>query len=370
MNSKSFLCRLIDAHPENWRQICEDKYIKVKDDGALSIFTYDIFADFYDPVVQEARGIIIDTEKKDVVCCPFRKFGNSHEGYADKIDWKTAVVQEKVDGSIVKLWNNNGLWQFSSNGMIRASDVVFQTGYNMENIIEQTAEWNVLRELCQNDKLNKNYTYIFELVSPFNQVVIQYDKPALYHIGTRNNKTGQEYSDIDLGIRKPKVYPLHSLGECINAATTLNTGDFPDNEGFVVVDAKFNRVKVKCPEYLVYHHAINNGKISKEDAWELVHADDFNLDTFVKMAPAHVSDAMRYYVEEFTKTKAEAIAFVDEVHKMVEDGLSRKDIAMRIKDNRYSFFGFRSINTPELTAEEVVDAQGVKLMNLIADYEP
>ena len=37
-------------------------------------------------------------------------------------DWNTAKVQEKVDGSIVKLWFDHrlGKWQFSTNGVIRA----------------------------------------------------------------------------------------------------------------------------------------------------------------------------------------------------------------------------------------------------------
>jgi hypothetical protein len=40
-------------------------------------------------------------------------------------------------------------------------------------------------------KLNKENTYIFELVSKYNRVVIDYNtEPTLYHIGTRNNVTG------------------------------------------------------------------------------------------------------------------------------------------------------------------------------------
>ena len=70
--------------------------------------------------IRELGGIIIDCERCEVVCWPFRKFGNHNEGYADTIDWSTARVQEKVDGSIVKLWYDeaNGKWQFSTNGCI------------------------------------------------------------------------------------------------------------------------------------------------------------------------------------------------------------------------------------------------------------
>lgn len=50
---------------------------------------------FGNPLVQEARGIIIDTEKMEVVCWLFRKFGNFTESYADEIDWDTACVQKE-----------------------------------------------------------------------------------------------------------------------------------------------------------------------------------------------------------------------------------------------------------------------------------
>lgn len=74
-------------------------------------------SDFSDPVVQEARGIIIDAANADVVCWPFRKFGNWFETYADEIDWRSAVVQEKIDGSIIKLYFWNGEWRWATNSM-------------------------------------------------------------------------------------------------------------------------------------------------------------------------------------------------------------------------------------------------------------
>ena len=56
----------------NWHELLTDKHITLKESGKRVIFNYAIFADFTDPVVQEARGIIIDTETLDVVCWPFR----------------------------------------------------------------------------------------------------------------------------------------------------------------------------------------------------------------------------------------------------------------------------------------------------------
>jgi hypothetical protein len=104
MNKNSHICRFISEHP-NWERLLkEDYFIKVRREGALAIFVYGYDCDFSNPIVQEARGIIIDTERREVVCWPFRKFGNYNESYADDIDWENARVLEKVDGSIIKLW--------------------------------------------------------------------------------------------------------------------------------------------------------------------------------------------------------------------------------------------------------------------------
>ena len=96
----------------NWAELLKQKFIRIKYKGDLAIFNYDLNLaiemggniDFTDPLVKECRGIIIDLKNMKVVCFPFNKFGNYTEYYADNIDWNTARVQEKIDGSIVKLY--------------------------------------------------------------------------------------------------------------------------------------------------------------------------------------------------------------------------------------------------------------------------
>ena len=105
MNKNSFLARYISTH-ENWRtELSEYPYfLRIAEEGRFAIFNYDMtqsasidgerrMCDFSLPEVQEARGIIIDTKTLEVVCWPFRKFGNYGEYYADSIDWSTARVQ-------------------------------------------------------------------------------------------------------------------------------------------------------------------------------------------------------------------------------------------------------------------------------------
>ena len=130
MNTNSLICKYIFENPSNWYETLHKEYgIRIKKEGPLAIFSYNVECDFSNPIVQEARGIIIDYEKIEVVCWPFRKFGNHTESYADSIDWNSAVVLEKVDGSIVKLWYNKltEKWQFSTNGMIDADNATIDS---------------------------------------------------------------------------------------------------------------------------------------------------------------------------------------------------------------------------------------------------
>lgn len=264
MNEKSFLARYIRSH-ENWRtELSEYPYfLRIAEEGSYAIFNYDMtqsvsidgerrMCDFSLPEVQEARGIIINTETLDVVCWPFRKFGNYGEYYADSIDWNTARVQEKVDGSIMKLWNDGERWRVSTNSAITNDKPVRFGSHSLTELFWEAAE----KQHLDTDRLDPSETYIFELVSPDNTIVIEYPETAIYHIGTRSNVTGEEKSE-DIGIMRPASYPLHSLTDCIEAAGKLNAGGKVNMEGYVVVDGSWNRVKVKSPDYVAIHHLLS-----------------------------------------------------------------------------------------------------------------
>ena len=115
----------IKTHPD-WRtELTQKPYcLTIKDDGPYTIFTYSqIDSDFYNPIVKVSRGIILKNAGQDdmkIVSWRYNKFANWGEGYADKIDWATARVQEKVDGSLIALWFDEGQWHISTNGMISA----------------------------------------------------------------------------------------------------------------------------------------------------------------------------------------------------------------------------------------------------------
>lgn len=363
MNTNSLICNFIYNNPDNWGELLTNKCINIKRDNDLCIFNYDIGCNFEDPIVQEARGIIIDTNKLQVVCWPFRKFGNYSESYADNIDWSSARVQEKIDGSIIKLWFNKDTdkWVWSTNGVIYASKTSNSLGFNFLDLIKSTVNYSKI----DFDNLNKDLTYIFELVSPNNQIVIKYDIPKLYHIGTRNNLSGVELN-VDINIDKPMEYKLTSLEDCIVAVGKLNSNNCVDHEGFVVVDKYWNRVKVKSPEYFLLHKITTNDNLCKKSIIKILLNDNINLQEFYKGYRGKVS-IIKYYdykLAELFENSEEMALYAKSLYE--EYSHDRKAVALMIKDLPLSDVGFWALSHRNDSVKNYWDIN--KLVNIIPDY--
>ena len=313
------LQRFIFAH-ENWRELLAAKpyCIKIVEEGNLVLFKYSqIDSDFFNPIVQECRGIILEKDTWRVVAYAFRKFGNFGESYVDEIDWESAVVETKEDGSLIKVYYYDGEWRVGTNGTIFAENAELNAGpyKNFRQLFDAAAE------KCGLDfsRLNRYYTYIFELCSEFNQVVCPQSEMRLIHIGTRNNRTFQEV-EADIGIPHPQRYALSSLEDCIAMAKTF---DFT-KEGFVVKDKNYNRIKVKSEDYVRVHRLANNGSMTEERAIELIRANE--LDEFFTYFP--------HYKEYIGRIKAKIAALSYTIDKDIsrarvikENSSSRKDFA-------------------------------------------
>ena len=359
MNKNSVICNFIKNN-ENWQELLESMNVKVKIEGSLAIFSYDIMADFTNSVVQEARGIIIDLSTLDVVCWPFRKFGNHTESYADSIDWSTARVQEKIDGSIIKLYFYNDQWNWATNNTINAEDTKANnvTGSSFADLIRKAVNYSNIKF----DELDTQKTYIFELVSPENQIVIKYNDYKLYHTGTRNNITGEE-SIENIGIEHPYEYPLTTFEECLEAVNKLNIDDNVEHEGFVVVDNNWHRIKIKSMTYITLHHLVTN-QVSKKNILEYI-LEDNDLEA-VKEYPQYAVffSFYKYKLDEFIFN---IDRFILAVRKLYEEySFDRKAVALTIKNHKYAAFGFKSLGN-NLSANELVKKLTI---NQLADYIP
>ena len=365
----------------NWMETLETLNVRAKiNDDNVAIFNYGIDADFTNPIVREARGIIIDLNNLRVLCRGFQKFCNIQEAAAkidlEHFDWNNFRAEEKIDGSIMKLywmplthnkddWLRFGIWRWATNSCMNAfsPDATAGTsGKTFGELIESAINFDDIPF----DKLKKDCTYIFELVTPLHPIVIKYPYTKLYHIGTRNNKTGEEYR-VDIGIERPKVYDIHSMEDCMSAVEKLNKSSTVTNEGFVVVDQYWHRVKIKSPEYVIAHKMWNNGNMSKESAlrWLLDHDTNEIAENMTELTAR-----LKFYDYQIAALTLKIDRYISYVRALYEEyGHDRKAVANTIKNDRLSAFGFAAIGNEKTAQELVLDTKISSLMKLIPDYE-
>ena len=337
---KSKILEFIQRNPDTWEQRLNEKLIHTKHSDSLVCFKYASEADFSDPLVCEARGIIIDLDEHEVVCWPFDKFFNLQEQYAAVIDWNSAKVLEKIDGSMIKLFWYKEAWRFATSSTCDAKDASIQ-GHNDITYADIISRAENIGDIPFS-KLNKDYTYIFELVSPQNQIVIRYEKTLLFYLAARNNKTGEEVDNELPGFIKPKSYSLRTLEECVEAAETLNDGNAIEKEGFVVVDKNHNRVKIKSPAYVAMHRmAANRVFTAKRMAELFCSGEDFSKLAKDFPADAHI---IKYYDWQFEEMRYKAENMMIYTRRLYEEyDHDRKAVAMMIKDSPYAWAGFKAI---------------------------
>lgn len=232
----------------------------VSDDGAtvddVVLFKYDQLKTSFSTAGRaavEARGIILRYPTWEVVCYPFDKFFNAGEASADELDWTNAVVVEKLDGSLIKVWYNAKVrrWVVSTNGTIDADKAnVGSDGRSWRDHFDDAAQASGF----DFGRLDRNLAYFFELCHPATTVVIAHDRPRLVHLGARETSTFREVPDADVGVERPRLFPLQSAEACAAAALALG----PGSEGYVAMssmpDGTVRRVKIKSPTYVAMHH--------------------------------------------------------------------------------------------------------------------
>lgn len=249
----------------NWRELlaAPPYCLRIVENEDLVLFKYTMGRSGYDePLVLECRGLIVDKATLQPVCYPFNKFFNSVEPHAAAIDWASARVQQKVDGSLINVFFWRDKWRFSTCGSLFAGELA------------PLIEADMAATGFSFTPLDPSYTYMFEWVSPAHQIVVPWERPNFVLLGCRNMCTlREEVPPASLPYTRPLSYQLCGLKAIRKAAEALDWHN-PDGEGFVVVDAAWNRIKVKSPSYVTAHYMKNGGTISWHILWDVVMAGE------------------------------------------------------------------------------------------------
>ena len=286
------------------------------------------------PMVRECRGIILDEAKGwAVVSRAFDKFGNEGEGYVPVIDWSTARVQEKLDGSLCVLYHYDGAWHVATSGSPDASGEVRQAGMR-DGLVEASGLtfadyfWETFKAEGGTLPEASDLCFAFELMGPLNRIVVVHAKPWLRLLAVRDRVTGQQYLPDDyaatVAIPAVQSFPLGTIEEIHASFEHISP---VSQEGYVVVDGAFNRVKIKHPGYVALHHA----------------KDGMGPKAFVEIArTGEVSEVVGAFPEFkplIEEARAKYTALVDAVrvrYETIKSIETQKDFAMEALKTPYS----------------------------------
>jgi tRNA splicing ligase len=202
-------------------------------------------------IVQQCRGIILDAANNwSIVSYPYDKFFNHGEAHAAPIDWTSAQVYDKLDGSLMVLYHYNHQWHVQTSGTADASGEVGGFDRSFQQLF-----WQVWQELGYQLPSETDHCFIFELMTPYNRVVVKHQQNKLVLHGVRNRVNLQEEAPQTwadrYGWQVVATFALNNLKSIIAAAQTL---DPLTSEGYIICDRAFRRIKVKSPQYVALAH--------------------------------------------------------------------------------------------------------------------
>lgn len=219
----------------------------------LRLFKYSqIDSPMHEPIVQESRGIVLDADNDwEIVGRGFDKFFNHGEPNAHPIDWSSAQVQEKLDGSLIHVYFYRGVLQVATTGTpdglnpVGAYDVNFR-----ELFLESAGKAGLVL-----NNLQPGLSYLFELMTPYNRVVVHHDNWKVKFLAARRHSDGAYVYPTALRDYAVRTFPFVSIEEVVANANSLRG---TEQEGYVVVDKHNNRVKVKGEDYVRLHYFVSS----------------------------------------------------------------------------------------------------------------
>lgn len=315
----------------NWEEILSSSpyNIIIKHKGDFVLLKYSQVepkSDMSLDIVQECRGLILKKDNIELLSNPpiqqykvasmrFTKFFNYGQEEAAKLEFP-CEASEKIDGSLIGVWYDDKTgWHVSTSGNIDAEDAPVDVG-------EYTSYRDIFDEAWGDidfNILNKECTYMFELVSPYTKLVVPYSETKLYLLSIRNNKTLDEFdrsyiptiAQILFGdkIKTPKSFICNSVDE-IKMVTDKMTDKDENFEGFVLCDSHFNRIKLKSALYTELFFIRGEGVFSNKKILKIIldEQDDDILAYFPE------------YTEQFDKVRHKLCLYIDDLKHNLSNG--------------------------------------------------
>lgn len=295
------------------------------------------------PIVMECRSLILEAGTLKVVSRSFDRFFNYGEALnvMPEIDWTRAVAYEKVDGSLIKIYNHKGHWYISTKGTAYGDSDCMGYGITFAELVYKAlgcADDSQFQQCCAAADLWPDFTYIYELTSVENRVVRRYEGYKLHSLAVRANEDGRYVTDTELGnalaigAYLPEGFKFDSAEECIRAARELKNLD----EGFVIYQDDVPVAKIKSPAYVAVHHIRGEG-LNPKRIMQLVLTNE--QDEYLQYFPEDRA-VMQPYIDAKQTLDYAIYALYDSIHGIA----AQKDFAIQAgkSDFKAALFQARS----------------------------
>lgn len=288
-----------------------------------------------DRLSQQCRGTILarvdnepfSTDEDEVVgwtkviARPFDRFFNLGQEAAANIDFDNAKFFNKEDGTLIICYFDRfqKCWHVATRAVPEANlpidgydNMTFRKLFDLA--LKQTTGFDDL-DTFANKHLDTSRTYMFELCTEQNQVVVKYDGYKLFLLGARDTMTGTEiplvlFSDLTFPIPKVPEYNLASVTDMINFVTERNPTNF---EGIVACDNQFRRVKVKNAGYMALSRVKDSATKSPRGLMQMILVE--KLDDLIPLLPEYLveratalQDGYRLLVQNYNSLYAKCLA--------------------------------------------------------------
>lgn len=306
-------------------QMLEQGYLRTQKhpNHNLWIYNYTATAQYegiWNEVTLQCRGLILN-ENYEIVARPFPKFFNLGERQNQIIPNEPFEVYEKMDGSLgILYWIENEPFiatrgSFASE-QSRIANQILYTRY---------------RHLFSN--LDKNKTYLFEIIYPENRIVVDYgDWMDLVLLAVIDNDSGEDQRIEEVGFTSVTRY------DGVNDINDLKALEADNKEGFVVKFKSGLRYKIKFEEYVRIHRIIT--QVSTISIWEYLKTGQ-SFEEILERVP----DEFYQWVK---KTRTLMMGQYGEIEKQAKEDFkileSRKETALYFKNCPYPAVLFKMLD--------------------------
>jgi len=315
------------------------KCISVSNKNNMFLYNYNdnVLVERNHPVLVKCRGLVINNDGR-ILNFPFERFFNDWEKEKATIDWKSAVAQEKVDGSLISCFWNGRDWEITTRGSFYPNEKYKNSDFS-KMFKKQFKKFNLL---------DKNFSYTFEIVTKENRIVTFYEFEAVYLIGIRDLMTLKEVSQkvLDetakmLKVKRPKKYSAENVEQCKKLFEKMKE----DEEGLVIVDKNFNRVKLKQESYLKLARI---KMLSEQDIFEYVLGYSQIDSEFINKLPE-----VKEKIEQMKKKWNKIMDTAKKTFDTIKDKPTRKEFAIEAVKYRYRDILFSMLDKRDMAKERM-----------------